>query len=400
MKKFLYIFILVFLIQSPNLGIKLYAQEVAGTCNIPNVITGESEPATGYTQSECRNKGGSGWQADGSVIKAADNNTLGSCVWHDSGDRQHFIPGGNSLMNKADCDNHNPKGVWTDNGPVGNCVWPSSGSGKTFIPGGNSLMTKTDCDNNKGVWGAPQTTDPLGNCVWHDSGDRQHFIPGGQSFMTHTECDNHNPKGTWSADLTQNTPNPITNTNTPTLNTTYTLLAPLPCNLDANPKIVGCENVNGTGVLKSFDTTQNFGSYLNMMITIFIGICAILAVVMIIVGGIEYMTSELISSKESGKEKVSGAIFGLILALGAYAILFTINPDLLNSTITAKPVSTAPNAAVTTADTKGKCEYFFKAEIESQSGLTKAECTNLINQSTALKDESDKKIFHNWTPTP
>ncbi|MEO5635328.1 MAG: hypothetical protein ABIS26_01730 [Candidatus Paceibacterota bacterium] len=71
--------------------------------------------------------------------------------------------------------------------------------------------------------------------------------------------------------------------------------------------------------------------YLNIMIKIFIGICAVLAVIMIVMGGIEYMTSELVSSKEAGKERITHAIFGLLLALGAYALLFTINPDLLNS---------------------------------------------------------------------
>jgi hypothetical protein len=67
------------------------------------------------------------------------------------------------------------------------------------------------------------------------------------------------------------------------------------------------------------------------MITIFIGICAVLAVVMIVIGGLEYMTSELPGNKEHGKERITGAVFGLILALGAYALLYTINPNLLNS---------------------------------------------------------------------
>ena len=62
---------------------------------------------------------------------------------------------------------------------------------------------------------------------------------------------------------------------------------------------------------------------------------------MIVMGGLEYMTSELISSKEEGKKKILGAIFGLVLALGAYILLFTINPDLLNSDLNP------PNTTVT-----------------------------------------------------
>lgn len=105
--------------------------------------------------------------------------------------------------------------------------------------------------------------------------------------------------------------------------TNYQLLAPLP-----NPS-------NPNEPLTTFDSTGAgggaLGGYLNLMIRLFIGICAVLAVIMIVIGGIQYMTTELISSKEEGKKRIMGAIFGLLLALGAYTLLNTINPDLLNT---------------------------------------------------------------------
>jgi len=109
--------------------------------------------------------------------------------------------------------------------------------------------------------------------------------------------------------------------------TNYTLLTPLPCEQGT----ANCE----TGQFTKFDPNQDkaLGSYLNIMIKIFIGICAVLAMVMIVLGGLEYMTSELISSKESGKHKITGAVFGLIIALGSYALLNTINPDLLKTDV-------------------------------------------------------------------
>src|SRR3989344_2455435 len=104
---------------------------------------------------------------------------------------------------------------------------------------------------------------------------------------------------------------------TSTKDSNYTLLAPLP--------IIG----------ESVDLTENpsaaFGKYLNAMIKLIIGIAAVLAVVMIVIGGIEYMTSELISSKEAGRERITQAILGLLVALGAYALLNTINPSLMKS---------------------------------------------------------------------
>ncbi len=108
----------------------------------------------------------------------------------------------------------------------------------------------------------------------------------------------------------------------------YYNLAPLPCT-STGPNDTSCVN----GKLTTFDPTQpnNLGAYLNLMLKLFIGICAVLAVIMIIMGGIEYMTSEIANTKEDGKNRITNAIFGLLLALGAYILLFTINPNLLNT---------------------------------------------------------------------
>ncbi len=73
-----------------------------------------------------------------------------------------------------------------------------------------------------------------------------------------------------------------------------------------------------------------FVKYLNIVIKIFLGICAVLAMIMIIAGGLQYMTSELPSFKEDGKSKITNAVIGFIMALAAYAFLNTLNPKLLN----------------------------------------------------------------------
>lgn len=122
-----------------------------------------------------------------------------------------------------------------------------------------------------------------------------------------------------------------------TIDTTkYTFLAPLPCDPSQNTVTdTSCDPA--TGKLKTFDPTQanNLGVYLNIMLRIFIGICAVLAVIMIILGGMEYITSELMESKAHGKERITNAIFGLVLALGAYVLLVTINPDLLSTDLSS-----------------------------------------------------------------
>ncbi len=116
----------------------------------------------------------------------------------------------------------------------------------------------------------------------------------------------------------------------------YYFLAPLPCTDSKDPNCT--TNPNGENQTQtSFDPsdTNALGKYLNLMIKIIIGISAVLAVVMIVIGGMEYMTSELISSKEAGKERIEHALLGLLIALGSYALLNTINPALLDSSLTS-----------------------------------------------------------------
>ena len=99
----------------------------------------------------------------------------------------------------------------------------------------------------------------------------------------------------------------------------YYLLAPLP-----NPE---------GGTLQNIDvgSPNALGQYLNIIIKLAIGIAAVLAVVLIVMGGIQYMTTELVSGNEEGKKRITNAVLGLLVALGAYLILFTINPDLLKT---------------------------------------------------------------------
>ena len=138
------------------------------------------------------------------------------------------------------------------------------------------------------------------------------------------------------------------------LDMTYTLLAPLP----------------GMGNNNTFNpaTTGALGNYLNIMLKLFIGICAVLAVIMMVLGGIEYMTSELPGMKEAGKSRITNAIFGLVLALLAWTLLYTINPNLLKSDLNI------PNADLTVA---GNNSIYVKPAADS------VRCTPVTNSSSA-----------------
>jgi type IV secretory pathway VirB2 component (pilin) len=169
---------------------------------------------------------------------------------------------------------------------------------------------------------------------------------------------------------------------TPAASKIYNLLAPLP---------------DGSGgTMSTFDPTGAgggaLGGYLNLMIKLFIGICAVLAVIMIVMGGIQYMTSELPGNKEAGKERIMHAIFGLLLALGAWTLLNTINPDLLKTDLSSLADVTVE---VTLADQiksytgQGACTPVADASNPcSVTSLANAGFTNATQASSICNGES------------
>ncbi len=63
-----------------------------------------------------------------------------------------------------------------------------------------------------------------------------------------------------------------------------------------------------------------------------LGLVGLAGFAALVFGGFWYMLSDTLTSKEKAKDILRGAISGLILALAAYLILYTINPDLVSTT--------------------------------------------------------------------
>ncbi len=83
-------------------------------------------------------------------------------------------------------------------------------------------------------------------------------------------------------------------------------------------------------------TKTTLSSYLPAVFNLSIGIAAVMAFVVITFGGIVYATSDAIQGKEDGKRWVTNAVWGLLLVIGAYAILYTINPKILEFNLSLK----------------------------------------------------------------
>jgi len=99
--------------------------------------------------------------------------------------------------------------------------------------------------------------------------------------------------------------------------------------------------------------------YLSGLYNFLISVVGILAMAVIVYGGLRYLTSVgNPSAVESAKETIMSAIYGLILALVSWMILNTINPDTL---LLKKPGVAGPGSTYGTAVSTNKC-------IESPTG--------------------------------
>jgi len=105
----------------------------------------------------------------------------------------------------------------------------------------------------------------------------------------------------------------------------YTTLAPITNYIGETVPVNG-----GTGL----------SDYLNQIYILGISLCTGLAVLMIVIGGIEYMGGGSWSKKEEGKDRIQAALLGLVVALGSYVILNTLDTRFLNTNLNIKQVTT------------------------------------------------------------
>ena len=69
-------------------------------------------------------------------------------------------------------------------------------------------------------------------------------------------------------------------------------------------------------------------SYIRTLYNFGLGFGALLAILMIVIGGVQYTVSEAVGNKQDALDRIKSAIWGLALLLAAFIILNTINPQL------------------------------------------------------------------------
>lgn len=119
------------------------------------------------------------------------------------------------------------------------------------------------------------------------------------------------------------------------------------------------------------DAAKDPSKFFNGMFMFGVSIAAFLAVLMIAIGGIQYMSTDAVSGKTEGRERIQYAVMGLLLVLFSWILLKQINPEILNFNFLNKDISGSDISGYTSRQ-------------DSQSGQS---TSNINNNFTYYKDE-------------
>jgi hypothetical protein len=101
------------------------------------------------------------------------------------------------------------------------------------------------------------------------------------------------------------------------------------------------------------NTNAGIGSFVSNLYTFALLLAGLLAFGAIVWGGIKYATGRGNPTAESeGRSWITNALLGLLLLAGAYIILYTINPNILNLQLPSlPPVNNTPSSGTNPAPT-------------------------------------------------
>jgi len=117
----------------------------------------------------------------------------------------------------------------------------------------------------------------------------------------------------------------------------------IPLGVYAQENRIAFHTLPGLSEGTAFTTDQ----YVNALYALAISLAAILAVFKLILAGVRYMLTDIVTDKKKAKDDIRGALLGLVIILAAVTILNTINPNLtslnfLRNAAATTPIQSAP----------------------------------------------------------
>lgn len=102
-------------------------------------------------------------------------------------------------------------------------------------------------------------------------------------------------------------------------------------------------------LIDHYSQSLNLIDYLKFIYRTVLMVVVVISILMVAIGGVEYIFSQVPGAKVEGKQRITNAIIGLLIGLSSYLILYTIDPSFVKFNLTnLKPVQI--NATGTTPD--------------------------------------------------
>lgn len=142
---------------------------------------------------------------------------------------------------------------------------------------------------------------------------------------------------------------------------------------------------------KTLDATT-FPAYISGAFKLLLASGATIAVVMLVIGALTYMFSDVVGNKKKALDRIRGAMWAVLLLVCSYLILNTINPDLVTFRLdlgaTTNPTNPPPSGATLTTDTSSQAANRIKTV---GSTLTIGQATD---NSASMQSQYD--AFKSW----
>ena len=157
----------------------------------------------------------------------------------------------------------------------------------------------------------------------------------------------------------------------------------IPGSIFRTPNIVGGVNFNGASLSKY---PNLIGEYIKAIYNYGMVATSILAAIMLMIGGLIWLTAQGNSAKISdAKSFIGSSLVGLILALTAYLLLKAINPDLTVLTLPEIKTISEETAKPLTVE---KCSWEISTCADKEAKMDSGYCINMTKPTT----DQDKAI--------
>ena len=159
------------------------------------------------------------------------------------------------------------------------------------------------------------------------------------------------------------------------------------------PVAVNAQGYEPLAPLASNSNITSLGGYLSDLFLIGIGLAGVLAVIMLIIAGVQYIggaSSE--SARKDAKDRIWAAILGLLIALGAWIILTTIDSNLVavpDTNLQPTQIDTASLGSGGGTGGGGTTQYCFTSEPTLGPGSTQQTC---LSTATACQQAEQQIV--------